>query len=72
LRAPAVPIASYRYGITLSCRARSARGLRVCDRDRCLQIFHDLAPGSDRKRTRQHRENDRHEPAQSAGRIDCR
>src|SRR5947207_8910980 len=63
LRAVALPVASYQYGIALSCRPRSARGFRVCDCNRCLQIFHDVAPGPDRKRARQHWENDRHEPA---------
>src|SRR5438094_3844996 len=50
LRAVALPVASYQYGIALSCRPRSARGFRVCDCNRCLQIFHDVAPGPDRKR----------------------
>src|SRR6266511_2997957 len=57
LRPVSLPIASEQYGIALSCRPRSSRGLRVCDGDRGLQIFHDVAPGPDRKRAGQHWKN---------------
>ena len=72
LRARLVPIASWQYGIALSCRRSGIGAVRIRPRDHPFQVFHNVAAGSSRQRSRRNRKNDRHESTEGAGWIDCR